>query len=70
MRICHNIATMNELAYHITKRGFQLTSALLGIGCIAILEKELFIAGQFQQLSALTLLLTALITPYIALKKR
>ena len=70
MRICHNIANMNELAYHITKRGFQLTSALLGIGCLAILEKELFIAGQFQQLSALTLLLTALITPYIEQKNR
>ena len=70
MRICHNIANMNELTYHITKRGFQLTSTLLGIGCFAIIENDLFIAGQFQQLSALTLLLTALIAPYIEQKNR
>jgi len=68
MRIWYNLQNMKMKTYYLTKRGLQLTVFFLAIGCWAICLGEFHTADQFRQFSVLTLLFTAIATPYIELR--
>jgi len=68
MRLMQNLSNMRETTYHLTKRGFQLTTLLLAIGCCFIVKGDLFTADIFRQFSSISLLFTAIATPYIELR--
>ncbi len=66
MRIWENMDRMGDRTYSLLSKGLLLSAALLGLGCIAILQGSLPTADTCRDLSSTVLLITTIVSCYIA----
>lgn len=66
MRIWDNMDRMGDLAYSLLSKGILLSTALLSIGCMAILGDNWSIAETCRDLSSVALLVGVVASCYIA----
>jgi len=69
MQFWNNINNMQDIAFFLLKRGLQLSTLLLAIGCAAILQESWRAAVLFREISQSILLLSIAGSCYIEANK-